>query len=86
VLGWQTKIGLYQLVTTKEIIAYSANLPAFWDALLEVAATRKGDTVDPLRLGHWLAKHRDRISNGVKLVQDGEDRNKVALWALKLQS
>jgi hypothetical protein len=83
VLGWQTQIGLDQPVTTKEIVAYSANLPAFWDALLEVARTRKGDTIDPLLLGRWLAKHRDRVSNGIKLMQIGEDRNKVVLWVLK---
>jgi hypothetical protein len=80
-------------LTCKEIIAGAAPYPALWDALMEVAANRANDMVDALRLGQWLARVKDRIaaeydSNGrlvrrVKLVRAGEDRNKVALWAVR---
>jgi len=45
--------------------------PALWDALFSVAADKMGK-LDPTRLGSWLRDHKNRVSGGHKLINDGD--------------
>ncbi len=82
-VGWQAHIGLSQAITVKELISYAAPHPTVWDCLLEVAANRQRDAVEPQRLGIWLNAYRDRMSGRLRLIKAGQDRySKVALWSV----
>lgn len=49
-----------------------------WSAFRTVARGRD-EKVDARRLGHWLAKHEQRIEDGMRIERDGE-RSGVAMW------
>ena len=49
--------------------------PALWDALLAVARPKSGyQTIDTLRLSHWLRKNTNGIAGGHKLLVDHSDK------------
>ena len=41
--------------------------PKFRALLLEHAGTRKGDEIDPVRLGKWLQKQHGRVYAGLRI-------------------
>lgn len=50
--------------------------PELHDAL-QLACAGK---IDPRRLGNWLRYHKDRIIDGMQLVQDGIERTRAVRW------
>lgn len=52
--------------------------PELHDAL-QLACAGK---IDPRRLGNWLRYHKDRIIDGMQLVQDGIERTRAVRWKL----
>jgi hypothetical protein len=78
---WREIIGAGQKVTVRDIIeqatrstidAFNRNAfvhPDFREALLTVAGA--GGAVNGLKLGQWLAKHKDRIVDGCRIVRVG---------------
>lgn len=53
--------------------------PELRDAIQAAA----GDKLDSRRLGAWLRRHRDRIIDGLRLHQDKDRHEKVALWIVR---
>lgn len=54
--------------------------PSFHEALSEVAADRRTGALNSRRLGNYLGGHRDRVIDGLKLVDCGHDRDGKTLW------
>ena len=73
-------------------VAMQASMPGREDlhaALLEVAVSKRDpEKVDALRLGHWLKRHKGRVSDGRRLEKAGEDtHSKTTYWrVLSLQT
>ena len=72
--------------TTSEIAAVSTSRifeslahPALHDALTDVADDRRGG-IATKTLGKYLAAHKNRVVDGLKMVEAGKDRTKKALW------
>jgi putative DNA primase/helicase len=60
--------------------------PGLLDAFNAVAAPYvrgAGERVDPLRLGKWLGKHKDRVVGGRRMVLVPEKRDGNAQWCLE---
>lgn len=54
--------------------------PDLRDALVKIAGER--GTVNSRRLGKWLLAREGRIADGLKIIRNGQDRNKVAIWKI----
>lgn len=75
-----------QAQTTGEIATVAASRmfeslahPALNDALMDIAEDRRGG-ISTKTLGRYLATHKDRVVDGLKMVEAGKDRTKKALW------
>lgn len=75
---WHDSIG-ERVVTTNEVCGIARDDLLL--ALLEIAGSRRDpDKVDAKRLGKWLAKHKGRISSGLRIVRGEDEHRKTALW------
>lgn len=55
--------------------------PDLLESFKNVASDRRGD-VSSVNLGRFLATHKDRVIEGLKLVEAGKTRTKQALWKI----
>ena len=53
----------------------------FHNALLAVASSPSGGSVNSVKLGRWLNRVKGKIVNGLKLLQSG-NRHGYPLWKL----
>jgi putative DNA primase/helicase len=61
---------------------YEAHLnPELQEALVLVAGDRSG-RVSAVALGSYFSKHKDRVLDGLKLVEDGKTRTNQRLWKI----
>jgi hypothetical protein len=80
---WKVHLVLDQQYTVQQIIGRALIDSDFNNALLAVAISPSGGSVNALRLGRWLMRVKGKIVNGLKLVQDG-NRHGYPLWKLIL--
>lgn len=52
-------------------------------ALLDVAAARSGQAIDPIRLGLFLKRSSGRIVDGLKIVSEANSHSKSKEWSLR---
>jgi putative DNA primase/helicase len=71
ILQWQQYLGLNSKHTVQDVIAFAINTPTFYTALINVAASRSGQTVSNVSLGRWLKRVQGKIVNGLTLLQSG---------------
>jgi len=83
--AWRMLIGVgkQHQRQTKELIKFAAEHHdrSLTEAFLAVAVTRGQNTVDPRRLGHWLAQHEGAIVGKSKLYCDTSDVSRLR-WYL----
>lgn len=56
--------------------------PELRDALIRIAGNSSGK-INPRSLGRWFMARRDRMVDGMKIVDCGSDRNKVKRWCVE---
>ncbi|MBY4639667.1 DUF6371 domain-containing protein [Gluconacetobacter entanii] len=56
--------------------------PELRDALVRIAGNSSGK-INPRSLGRWFMARRDRMVDGMKIVDCGSDRNKVKRWCVE---
>lgn len=81
VLQWQQYLILNGKYAIQDVIGRAVNDASFHTALLNVAADRNGGLVSNMRLGRWLKQVQGKMINGLRLLQDGNDRG-YPLWKL----
>ena len=81
-LQWQEHLGLNSAHTVQQVIERAINVPTFYTALMNVAASRTGGTVSNDRLGRWLKLVQGKIVNGLRLLQEGNAHG-YPLWTVK---
>jgi hypothetical protein len=80
-LQWNEHVGIDSPCTVQEIIARAVNIPTFYTALMNVAASKAGGIVSNDRLGRWLKSVEGKINNRLKLVRIGI-QNGYPIWSL----
>jgi putative DNA primase/helicase len=78
---WKENLGVNTKYLIKDVIDRAVNVGNFYTALLNVAASRTGGLVSNDRLGRWLKRMQGKMVNGLRLLQDGNDRG-YPLWKL----
>ena len=81
-LQWKEHLKVNSVHTVQEVIERAVNVPTFYTALMNVAASKNGGTVSNDRLGRWLKRIQGKIINGLKLMQEGNAHG-YPLWMLK---
>ena len=85
--AWADVIGEGNTVTVKAAIdAAAVASGALLDAFKQVAAPLRQDSgtqVDPTRLGKWLARNKDRVIEGRRLVRVPEKNKGNTQWRLE---
>jgi hypothetical protein len=81
-LQWKEHLSVYTRYTVQEVIERAVNVPTFYTALMNVAASKTGGAVSNDRLGRWLKHVQGKIVNGLRLVQEGNAHGDP-LWMLK---
>jgi len=71
IMQWEKHFGVNSSHTVQEIIERAVNSPSFYTALINVAASRSGQTVSNVNLGRWLKRVQGKIVNGLTLLQSG---------------
>src|SRR6516164_8445323 len=71
IMQWENHFGVGSVYTVQEIIERAVNSPSFYTALINVAASRSGQTVSNVNLGRWLKRVQGKIVNGLTLLQSG---------------
>jgi putative DNA primase/helicase len=73
---WDRIIHAGKAISVRDIIgianetkdgSFKHRFPKFQALLLTIAGTRKGDEIDPVRLGRWLQKHNGRVYDGLRI-------------------
>jgi len=83
--GWYDAVGSAAQTTSEIVTAATTRMfdslahPALHDALTDVADDRRGG-IATKTLGRYLATHKNRVVDGLKMVEAGKDRTKKALW------
>jgi hypothetical protein len=80
-LQWRDHLGIGAPCTVQEVIARAVNVPEFYIALMNVAASKSGGSVNNDRLGRWLKRVEGEINNGLRLVCAGI-RSGYPIWSL----
>ena len=81
IMQWREHLNVNTKHTVQDVIGLAVNAPSFYTALLNVAASRSGQTVSNIALGRWLKGVQGKIVNGLTLLQDGNVRG-YPLWKL----
>jgi hypothetical protein len=81
-LQWKAHLGIGSAYTVQQVIERAVNVPTFYTALLNVAASKTGSTVSNERLGRWLKRVQGKIVSGLRLIQDGSMHG-YPLWELR---
>jgi len=87
--GWRSVFGdkalrLADAVADIRQAKNEAHCHDLWSALLELAPTKGRDDIDMDRLGKLFRRLKARIFGGFQLLSDTKDRNKVALWRIRI--
>ncbi len=80
-LQWKEHLAVGPAYTVQQVIERAVNVPAFYTALLNVAASKTGGTVSNEKLGRWLKRVQGKIVSGLRLLQDGI-KHGYPLWRL----
>jgi hypothetical protein len=67
----------------RDVIAAAFGDPAFYAALVTVAASRNGREISPERLGRWLARNKGAIVNDLTLIRAGGVSGGYPLWQIQ---
>jgi len=84
-IRWHDQLGVATFTVAEVLREAAAKKPqstdgaSLFEALWAVAPIRGSDQVDAKRLGHWLAKHANRVAAGLRIERVG-DRKGSALW------
>lgn len=89
-LTWTQAVGS-EARSTKAIVAASTdrNMQGelihedLRDALMAVAADKRGTEVDPLRLGKYLGRNKGRVIADLRLAADKDTRTKQPVWTVE---
>ena len=81
-LQWREHLGMISAYSVQQVIERAVNVPTFYTALMNVAASKTSGSVSNDRLGRWLKRVQGKIVNGLKLLQDGSMHG-YPLWKLK---
>lgn len=77
--GWNDRFGS-DPVTAADVARQCQNLEdPFSDLLRELAAGIRPGQISARRLGKWLARHKGRIENGLRVVEQGRKQRSI-LW------
>ena len=82
-LQWREHIGIGPCYTVQDVIARAVNVPTFYTALLNVAASKTGGMVSNDRLGRWLKQVDGKICDGLKLFRAGI-RGGYPIWSSEI--
>jgi len=66
---WQQQFGKTPLKIKQLIERSKSNGPELYEVLDDIVGDGNGPQINTRRLGHWLKRHKDRIVDGLKLVQ-----------------
>lgn len=66
---WWQDLKNEPIKTSKLIKNSQLNDTELYEVLDDIAGEEKGSTINTRRLGHWLKRHKERIVNGLKLIQ-----------------
>jgi hypothetical protein len=80
-IQWEQHLGVGTRWTVQEVIAHAVNVPEFYTALMNVAASKSGGSVSNDRLGRWFKHAEGKISNKLKLLRVG-NRCGYPIWSL----
>jgi putative DNA primase/helicase len=78
VMRWEKRIGVGKVVSVRDVMAIANETkdrsmkhryPKFRALLLEHAGIRKGDEIDPVRLGKWLHRLHGRVYGELRIDQ-----------------
>jgi len=78
---WKSHLILDQPYTVQQVIGRALIDSDFHNALLAVATSYSGGTVNNILLGRWLRRVKGKIVNGLKLIQTGNNQG-YPLWKL----
>jgi hypothetical protein len=81
-LQWKEQLGIGSVYTVQEVVGRAVNVPSFYTALLNVAASKTGGTVSNERLGRWFKRVQGKIIDGLRLLQDGSVHG-YPLWSVR---
>jgi hypothetical protein len=81
-MQWEQHLGIGTPLTVQEVIAHAVNVPEFYTALINVAASKTGGSVSNDRLGRWLKHVEGQIINGLRLFRFGI-RSGYPIWGLQ---
>ena len=78
---WKQHLALNQDYTVQQVIGRALVNSDFHNALMAVASSPSGGSVNSVKLGRWLRHVKGKIVNGLKLLQSG-NRHGYPLWRL----
>jgi hypothetical protein len=78
---WKQYLALNQAYTVQQVISRALVNADFQNALMAVASSPSGGSVNSVKLGRWLNRAKGKIVNGLKLLQSGS-RSGYPLWML----
>ena len=81
-LQWKENLGLNRIHTVQDVINHAVNVPSFYTALMNVAASKTGGVVSNERLGRWLKRVQGKIVHGLRLSQESNTGG-YPRWMLK---
>jgi putative DNA primase/helicase len=80
-LQWKAVLGVGGKYNVQDVINRVVNVPAFYTALLGVAANNSGALISNERFGRWLKRVEGKIVNGLTLTQLARTHG-YPLWAV----
>jgi putative DNA primase/helicase len=78
---WKEHLVLNQDYTVQQVIGRALINSDFHNALMAVASSPSGGSVNSVKLGRWLNRAKGKIVNGLKLLQVGS-KHGYPLWKL----
>ena len=66
---WKQHLALNQAYTVQQVIGRALVNSDFQNALMAVASSPSGGSVNSVKLGRWLNRAKGKIVNGLKLLQ-----------------
>ena len=80
-MQWQANLQLGVTYSVQNVIERAINVPSFYTALMNVAASRTGQTVSNDRLGRWLKQVQGKMVGNLMLQSPGKSAG-YPLWSL----
>ena len=81
IMQWQANLQLGVTYSVQNVIERAINVPSFYTALMNVAASRTGQTVSNDRLGRWLKQVQGKMVGNLMLQSPGKSAG-YPLWSL----